>query len=129
MVYDNVVIGSSISALGCITGLVESSKKVLCIDGSDNIAEEKRQKLSIGSLIKYIDEGHQNNGKLAIVNKIIKHPKEMEAWNKNMRSPPKGEDLYEIKFLGVDFERDVKMITKITLFIISGRGVLEEYNH
>lgn len=44
MVYDNVVIGSSISALGCITGLVESSKKVLCIDGSDNIAEEKRTK-------------------------------------------------------------------------------------
>ncbi len=34
MIYDNVVIGSSISALGCILGLLKSKKKILCIDGS-----------------------------------------------------------------------------------------------
>ena len=39
MIYDNVVIGSSISALGCILGLLESNQKVLCIDGSTNISE------------------------------------------------------------------------------------------
>ena len=44
MIYDNVVIGSSISALGCIIGLLESNKKILCIDGSDNIAEGKKAK-------------------------------------------------------------------------------------
>ena len=35
MVYDNIVIGSSISALGCILGLLKSKKKILCIDGSN----------------------------------------------------------------------------------------------
>ena len=35
MIYDNVVIGSSISALGCILGLLKSKKKILCIDGSN----------------------------------------------------------------------------------------------
>ena len=36
MIYDNIVIGSGISALGCVVGLLESNKKILCIDGSDN---------------------------------------------------------------------------------------------
>ena len=35
MIYDNIVIGSGISALGCILGLLKSKKKILCIDGSD----------------------------------------------------------------------------------------------
>jgi len=35
MLYDNIVIGSGISALGCILGLLKSKKKILCIDGSD----------------------------------------------------------------------------------------------
>ena len=35
MVYDNIVVGSGISSLGCIIGLLESNKKVLCIDASD----------------------------------------------------------------------------------------------
>jgi len=35
MVYDNIVIGSGISALGCILGLLKSKKKILCIDGSN----------------------------------------------------------------------------------------------
>ena len=39
MIYDNIVIGSGISALGCVVGLLESNKKVLCIDGSDNTLE------------------------------------------------------------------------------------------
>ena len=34
MIYDNIVVGSGISALGCIIGLLESNKKVLCIDAS-----------------------------------------------------------------------------------------------
>jgi len=41
MIYDNVVIGSSISALGCILGLLKSKKKILCIDGSDLIDMKK----------------------------------------------------------------------------------------
>ena len=41
MIYDNVVIGSSISALGCILGLLKSEKKILCIDGSDLIDMKK----------------------------------------------------------------------------------------
>ena len=36
MIYDNIVIGSGISALGCILGLLKYKKKVLCIDGSDS---------------------------------------------------------------------------------------------
>ena len=39
MIYDNIVIGSGISALGCVVGLLESNKKILCIDGSDNTLE------------------------------------------------------------------------------------------
>ena len=39
MIYDNVVIGSGISALGCIIGLLKSNKKILCIDGSENVSE------------------------------------------------------------------------------------------
>ena len=39
MIYDNIVIGSGISALGCVIGLLESNKKILCIDGSDNTLE------------------------------------------------------------------------------------------
>ena len=39
MVYENVVVGSGISALGCIVGLLKSKKKVLCIDGSENNLE------------------------------------------------------------------------------------------
>ena len=45
MLYDNVVIGSGISALGCILGLLKSKKKILCIDGSD-INDIKKNKLS-----------------------------------------------------------------------------------
>ena len=42
MIYDNIVIGSGISALGCIIGLLESKKKVLCIDASiDNLQSLK----------------------------------------------------------------------------------------
>ena len=42
MIYDNIVVGSSISALGCIIGLLESKKKVLCIDASnDNLNIKK----------------------------------------------------------------------------------------
>ena len=36
MIYDNIVIGSGVSALGCILGLLKSKKKVLCIDGAHN---------------------------------------------------------------------------------------------
>ena len=44
MVYDNIVVGSGISALGCIIGLLESNKKVLCIDASDeNIENQKKE--------------------------------------------------------------------------------------
>ena len=39
MIYDNIVIGSGISALGCVVGLLQSNKKILCIDGSDNTLE------------------------------------------------------------------------------------------
>ena len=35
MLYDNIVVGSGVSALGCILGLLKSKKKILCIDGSD----------------------------------------------------------------------------------------------
>jgi len=42
MIYDNIVIGSGISALGCIIGLLESKKKVLCVDASiDNLQSLK----------------------------------------------------------------------------------------
>ena len=42
MIYDNIVVGSGISALGCIIGLLESKKKVLCIDASkDNLESLK----------------------------------------------------------------------------------------
>ena len=34
MIYDYVVVGSSFGALGCITGLLKSKKKILCFDGS-----------------------------------------------------------------------------------------------
>jgi len=34
MIYENVVIGTSFSAVGCIAGLLNSKKKILCIDGS-----------------------------------------------------------------------------------------------
>ena len=34
MIYDNVVVGSGISALGCVIGLLKANKKVLCIDAS-----------------------------------------------------------------------------------------------
>ena len=45
MIYDNIVIGSGISALGCIIGLLESKKKVLCIDASgDNLETLKNNK-------------------------------------------------------------------------------------
>jgi len=43
MIYDNIVIGSSFSALGCIIGLLKLNKKVLCIDGSQNSFEESNQ--------------------------------------------------------------------------------------
>ena len=43
MLYDNIVVGSGISALGCVIGLLESNKRVLCIDASveknDNYGE------------------------------------------------------------------------------------------
>ena len=42
MIYDNVVVGSSISALGCLLGLIKSNKKILCIDGSENNSESKK---------------------------------------------------------------------------------------
>ena len=44
MIYDNVVIGSGISALGCIIGLLKSNKKILCIDGSENVSETFKDK-------------------------------------------------------------------------------------
>jgi hypothetical protein len=44
MIYDNVVVGSSISALGCILGLLKSKKKILCIDGS-NINDSKKNEI------------------------------------------------------------------------------------
>ena len=43
MIYDNIVIGSGVSALGCILGLLKSRKKVLCIDGSDNQQESSKK--------------------------------------------------------------------------------------
>jgi len=46
MVYDNIVIGSSISALGCILGLLKSKKKTLCIDGSNLTDVEVQEKTS-----------------------------------------------------------------------------------
>jgi len=39
MIYDNIVVGSGISALGCIIGLVESKNKILCIDASNDNLE------------------------------------------------------------------------------------------
>ena len=42
MIYDNIVVGSGISALGCIIGLLESKKKVLCIDASKDNLESLR---------------------------------------------------------------------------------------
>ena len=35
MIYDYVVVGTSFSAAGCISGLLKSKKKILCIDGSE----------------------------------------------------------------------------------------------
>ena len=42
MIYDNIVVGSGISALGCLLGLIKSNKKILCIDGSENNSESKK---------------------------------------------------------------------------------------
>ena len=50
MLYDNVVIGSGISALGCILGLLKSKKKILCIDGSD-INDTKKNESSKQKII------------------------------------------------------------------------------
>ena len=36
MIYDNVVIGTGLSALGCILGLIKNNKQVLCIDASNS---------------------------------------------------------------------------------------------
>ena len=36
MIYENIVVGSGISALGCILGLLENKKQILCIDSSKN---------------------------------------------------------------------------------------------
>ena len=44
MIYDNVVIGTGISALGCVHGLLKSNKKILCIDGSDHNIESLENK-------------------------------------------------------------------------------------
>ena len=44
MIYDYVVIGSSFSALGCITGLLKSKKKILCIDGSEIKSDTSEQR-------------------------------------------------------------------------------------
>ena len=41
MIYDNVVVGSSFSALGCIIELLNSNKKVLCIDKFNKINPNK----------------------------------------------------------------------------------------
>ena len=35
MIYENVVIGTGLSALGCILGLIKNNKQVLCIDASN----------------------------------------------------------------------------------------------
>ncbi len=44
MVYDNIIVGSGISSLGCIIGLLESNKKVLCIDASnENISHQSKE--------------------------------------------------------------------------------------
>ena len=41
MIYDNVVVGSGFSALGCIIELLNSNKKVLCIDKFNNLNQDK----------------------------------------------------------------------------------------
>ena len=45
MIYDNIVVGSSISALGCIMGLVKSKKKVLCIDGAEDTKKNNEKEI------------------------------------------------------------------------------------
>ena len=39
MIYDNVVVGTGLSALGCILGLIKNNKKVLCIDASNELED------------------------------------------------------------------------------------------
>ena len=43
MIYDNIVVGSGISALGCIVGLLKLKKKVLCIDGAEKYLESLKE--------------------------------------------------------------------------------------
>ena len=49
MIYDNIVVGTGLSALGCILGLIKNNKKVLCIDAStetsSNLGKEDNKKV------------------------------------------------------------------------------------
>ena len=49
MIYENIVIGTGLSALGCILGLVRNKKKVLCIDASngdlDDLGKEDNKRV------------------------------------------------------------------------------------
>ena len=44
MTYEYVVVGTSFGALGCISGLIKSKKKILCIDGSEILKEDSNTK-------------------------------------------------------------------------------------
>ena len=50
MIYDNVVVGSGFSALVCIVELLNSNKKVLCIDKSSKL--NPNNELSYSSSLK-----------------------------------------------------------------------------
>ena len=63
--------------------------------------EKKKIGVGVGSLVQYIKKDDKF-GKMAIVQKIIKTPSNLEAWQDNKRNPPKSPTLYEIKFLGLD---------------------------
>ena len=44
MTYEYVVVGTSFGALGCISGLIKSKKKILCIDGAEILNEDSNTK-------------------------------------------------------------------------------------
>jgi hypothetical protein len=80
---------------------------------------KKKLKIIPGSLVQYIGDDN-NNGKMAIVQKIIKTPSPIEAWQDNKRNPPKSPNRYEIKFLGLDInnpelESNIKVVKKQNL--------------
>ena len=60
MIYDNVVVGTGLSALGCILGLIKNNKKVLCIDASnelEDLIQEGRVKIVIIPDIESVNYG------------------------------------------------------------------------